>query len=171
MQIGENNPPKQGSSTKGGVDLPKGWWAQRMDTTNSSGIKSFNQGDSVIPFPPSQSEFFCFVWFSRIFISYVTIAQLIKSFNQGDSVIPFPPSQSEFFCFVWFSRIFISYVTIAQLIRLWDCVCTVEKGNLADFDGSKDSSLESTEFPSYGRNNGTFFKEVKRNKNMFWPTT
>ena len=36
MQIGENNPPKQGSSTKGGVDLPKGWWAQRMDTTNSS---------------------------------------------------------------------------------------------------------------------------------------
>ena len=60
MQIGENNPPKQGSSTKGGVDLPKGWWAQRMDTTNASGItvKSFYQGDSVIPFPPSQSKFF-----------------------------------------------------------------------------------------------------------------
>jgi hypothetical protein len=38
----------------------------------------------------------------------------------------------------------------------------VEKGNLADSDGSKDSSLESNEFRSYGRNDGTFLKEVKR---------
>ncbi len=60
-QIGsEGNPAKPGSNAKGGVDLPKGRWAQRMDTTNASGItvKSFYQGDSVIPFPPSQSEFF-----------------------------------------------------------------------------------------------------------------
>ena len=41
-------------------------------------------------------------------------------------------------------------------------VCAVEKGNLADSDGSKDSSLESNEFRSYGRNDGTFLKEVKR---------
>lgn len=60
-QIGESNPPKSSSSAgnnfKGGVDLPKGRWAQRMDTTNASGItvKSVYQGDSVIPFPPSQS--------------------------------------------------------------------------------------------------------------------
>ncbi|XP_046630860.1 mitogen-activated protein kinase-binding protein 1-like isoform X5 [Daphnia pulicaria] len=92
-QIGENNPPKPGSNStnKGGVDLPKGRWAQRMDTTNASGIT-------------------------------------VKSFYQGDSVIPFPPSQ-------------------------------MEKGNLADSDGSKDSSLESNEFRSYGRNDGTFLKE------------
>lgn len=37
----------------------------------------------------------------------------------------------------------------------------MEKGNLADSDGSKDSSLESNEFRSYGRNDGTFLKEVK----------
>ncbi|XP_046444517.1 mitogen-activated protein kinase-binding protein 1-like isoform X6 [Daphnia pulex] len=92
-QIGENNPPKPGSNStnKGGVDLPKGRWAQRMDTTNASGIT-------------------------------------VKSFYQGDSLIPFPPSQ-------------------------------MEKGNLADSDGSKDSSLESNEFRSYGRNDGTFLKE------------
>lgn len=60
-QIGESNQPKAttatGSNFKGGVDLPKGRWAQRMDTTNASGItvKSVYQGDSVIPFPPSQS--------------------------------------------------------------------------------------------------------------------
>ncbi|XP_057379292.1 mitogen-activated protein kinase-binding protein 1-like [Daphnia carinata] len=90
-QIGENNPAKPGSNAKGGVDLPKGRWAQRMDTTNASGIT-------------------------------------VKSFYQGDSVIPFPPSQ-------------------------------MEKGNLADSDGSKDSSLESNEFRSYGRNDGTFLKE------------
>ncbi|KAI9551469.1 hypothetical protein GHT06_021802 [Daphnia sinensis] len=90
-QIGENNPLKPGSNAKGGVDLPKGRWAQRMDTTNASGIT-------------------------------------VKSFYQGDSVIPFPPSQ-------------------------------MEKGNLADSDGSKDSSLESNEFRSYGRNDGTFLKE------------
>lgn len=57
-QIGENNAAKLGSNNaKGGVDLPKGRWAQRMDT-NASGItvKSFYQGDSVIPFPPSQSN-------------------------------------------------------------------------------------------------------------------
>ena len=56
-QIGsEGNPAKPGSNAKGGVDLPKGRWAQRMDTTNASGItvKSFYQGDSVKPFPPSQ---------------------------------------------------------------------------------------------------------------------
>ena len=57
-QIGENNAAKLSSNNaKGGVDLPKGRWAQRMDT-NASGItvKSFYQGDSVIPFPPSQSN-------------------------------------------------------------------------------------------------------------------
>lgn len=57
-QIGENNParPSSSASGKGSVDLPKGRWAQRMDT-NASGItvKSFYQGDSVIPFPPPQS--------------------------------------------------------------------------------------------------------------------
>ncbi|XP_046630859.1 mitogen-activated protein kinase-binding protein 1-like isoform X4 [Daphnia pulicaria] len=97
-QIGENNPPKPGSNStnKGGVDLPKGRWAQRMDTTNASGIT-------------------------------------VKSFYQGDSVIPFPPSQ-------------------------------MEKGNLADSDGSKDSSLESNEFRSYGRNDGTFLKEIPTSK-------
>jgi hypothetical protein len=47
----------------------------------------------------------------------------------------------------------------------------VEKGNLADSDGSKDSSLESNEFRSYGRNDGTFLKEVKRNENFILPTT
>ena len=57
---------------------------------------------------------------------------------------------------------------IAQLIRRWDCVRTVEKGNLADSDGSKDSSLESNEFRSYGRNDGTFLKEVKRNENFIF---
>ncbi|XP_046444519.1 mitogen-activated protein kinase-binding protein 1-like isoform X8 [Daphnia pulex] len=97
-QIGENNPPKPGSNStnKGGVDLPKGRWAQRMDTTNASGIT-------------------------------------VKSFYQGDSLIPFPPSQ-------------------------------MEKGNLADSDGSKDSSLESNEFRSYGRNDGTFLKEIPTSK-------
>lgn len=67
-QIGENQPPKSAApvgtgpvgsnNSKGGVDLPKGKWGQRMDTTNSSGItvKSFYQGDSVIPFPSSQSK-------------------------------------------------------------------------------------------------------------------
>ena len=58
-QIGETNAAKPASvsSGKGGVDLPKGRWAQRMDT-NASGItvKSFYQGDSVIPFPPSQGN-------------------------------------------------------------------------------------------------------------------
>jgi len=56
-QIGENNAGKPSSavSSKGSVDLPKGRWAQRMDS-NASGItvKSFYQGDSVIPFPPPQ---------------------------------------------------------------------------------------------------------------------
>ena len=60
-QIGENNSAKLSSSVsgKGSVDLPKGRWAQRMDT-NASGItvKSFYQGDSVIPFPPPQSAYF-----------------------------------------------------------------------------------------------------------------
>lgn len=37
----------------------------------------------------------------------------------------------------------------------------MEKGNLADSDGSKDSSLESNEF-RYSRNDSTFLKEVKR---------
>ena len=65
-QISDNQPPKStqvgtgpisSNNAKGGVDLPKGKWGQRMDTTNSSGItvKSFYQGDSVIPFPSSQS--------------------------------------------------------------------------------------------------------------------
>ena len=61
-QIGEGNAAKPATGSagagKGGVDLPKGRWAQRMDT-NASGItvKSFYQGDSVIPFPPSQRNF------------------------------------------------------------------------------------------------------------------
>lgn len=80
-QIGENNPPKPGSNStnKGGVDLPKGRWAQRMDTTNASGItvKSFYQGDSVIPFPPSQSKFAASLRVDLI-ISDVTMAKLIR---------------------------------------------------------------------------------------------
>ncbi|EFX83500.1 hypothetical protein DAPPUDRAFT_48286 [Daphnia pulex] len=80
-QIGENNPPKPGSNStnKGGVDLPKGRWAQRMDTTNASGItvKSFYQGDSVIPFPPSQSKFAASLRVDLI-ISDVTMANLIR---------------------------------------------------------------------------------------------
>ena len=63
-QIGEGNNakpvvPSSGplASGKGGVDLPKGRWAQRVDT-NASGItvKSFYQGDSVIPFPSTQRK-------------------------------------------------------------------------------------------------------------------
>lgn len=42
----------------------------------------------------------------------------------------------------------------------WSFSLEVEKGNLADSDGSKDSSLESNEFRSYGRNDSTFLKEV-----------
>ena len=62
-QIGESNPAKSattgGGSAGSGGGLPKGRWAQRMDTTNASGItvKSVYQGDSVIPFPPSQSTY------------------------------------------------------------------------------------------------------------------
>lgn len=95
-QMGEGNQAKTGTATSGG-SLPKGRWAQRMDTTNASGIT-------------------------------------VKSVYQGDSVIPFPASSQ------------------------------LEKGNLADSDGSKDSSLESNELFGRGysgRNDGTFMKEVQ----------
>ena len=55
----------------GGVDLPKGRWAQRMDT-NASGItvKSFYQGDSVIPFPPPQSNFNTYFFSMSYYLLY-----------------------------------------------------------------------------------------------------
>lgn len=51
-------------------------------------------------------------------------------------------------------------VTLAHFCFVLDLMDLVEKGNLADSDGSKDSSLESNEFRNYARNDSTFHKEV-----------